>query len=66
MNENEPVIDGKAFAALSEECNTIFDTSKRMPDFVFRRAFDRNFAIEYAYVYLEQFGLLPPENGNVL
>jgi hypothetical protein len=58
MNANEAVSDKGTFAALSEECNAIFDTSKRMPEFVFRRAFDRYFAIEYAYVYEEQFGLL--------
>lgn len=61
MTANELVTDRNTFSALSEECNTVFDTSRRLPEFVFRRAFDRYFAVEYNHVYGEQFALLLSE-----
>ncbi len=56
MTVNELIADKQTFSSLSEKCNTIFDTGKRLPEFVFRHAFEAYFAIEYAYVYREEFG----------
>ena len=56
MNAGELVADKGGFSFLSEQCGKIFDTSKRLPDFVFRRSFAKYFAIEYGHIYGKSFG----------
>ena len=55
MKPNGLVLDEDAFSALSAECERIIDTGKRLPDFVFRRAFARYFAIEYCHIFKKEF-----------
>jgi hypothetical protein len=55
INPPELVADREVFSALSAECEKIIDIHKRLPDFVFRRSFDRYFAIEYAHIYRGEF-----------
>ncbi len=47
----EVVSDPATFSRLSEECETIIDTKKLLPDFVFRKLFPKYFATEYAVLY---------------
>ena len=51
MNCPELVTDPAKFSALRDEVEKIVDTRKRLPDFVFRRAFARYYAVEYAHAY---------------
>ena len=56
MNAGELVADKEVFSFLSGQCGKIFDTSKRLPDFVFRHCFAKYFAIEYGHIYGKSFG----------
>jgi hypothetical protein len=56
MNAGELVADKEVFSFLSGQCGKIFDTSKRLPDFVFRHCFSKYFAIEYGHIYGKSFG----------
>jgi len=66
MTVNELIVDRRTFSSLREECHTIFETGKRLPDFVFSHPFDRYFAFEYAYVYRPEFGLLVSRLSGLL
>ena len=52
----ELITDPKTFRDLRAECEKVIDTGKRLPDFVFRRKFDRHYAFEHAYVCRREFG----------
>jgi len=56
MTSPELIVDREVFSFLSAECEKIVDTGKRLPEFVFRRAFAAYFAIEYGHLYQESFG----------
>jgi hypothetical protein len=56
VNSPELVSDREVFSQLSEECEKIVDTRKRLPDFIFKRPFGKYFAIEYAHIYRKEFG----------
>ena len=56
INPPELVCDNETFSVLSGECENVIDTKQRLPDFCFRRAFDRYFVIEHAYIYKKEFG----------
>ena len=58
MNTTELVADPEVFSFLSAQCDEVIDISKRLPEFVFRRAFGKYFAVEYAHLYKSQFGKL--------
>ena len=58
MSATELVADGKEFLRLMSQCEGIIHTEKRLPEFVFRRPFARYFAVEYAHIYRQQFGVL--------
>lgn len=55
MKTPELVVEKEQFLASAEECQTILDTRKRLPDFVFRRTFPRYFVIEHAHVFGKDF-----------
>ncbi len=55
-NYNELISDEIAFHRLKAECERVIDIKKRFPEFVFQRAFDKYFAIEYAQIYKKEFG----------
>jgi len=57
MRANELIIDKEVFSVLSDECEEIIDTRKRLPDFVFQRSFARYFAIEHPHIGRKEFGL---------
>ncbi len=54
----ELISDRERFRRLAAQCEEVIDTSKRLPEFVFRRRFARYFAVEYAHVYKPLFGSL--------
>jgi len=56
MNPTELIAETEGFFALSEECEKIIDTRKRLPDFVFQRPFARYFAIEHVHIFKKEFG----------
>jgi hypothetical protein len=56
INPSELIVDREAFSALAGECGKVINTGKRLPDFVFQRAFARYFAIEHAHVHRKEFG----------
>ncbi len=56
MNPVELNTDKETFFALSEECEKVIDTRKRLPDFVFQRPFARYFAIEHVHIFKKEFG----------
>jgi hypothetical protein len=57
VRPSELIVDEKAFATLSGECNRIINVNKRLPDFVFKCPFPRYFAIEHAHVFTKEFGV---------
>jgi hypothetical protein len=57
MRANELIIDKEVFSVLSDECEKIINTRKRLPDFVFQRSFARYFAIEHSHIGRKEFGL---------
>ena len=57
MRPSELVIDREVFSVLSDECEKIIDTRKRLPDFVFQRSFARYFAIEHSHIGRREFAL---------
>ena len=65
MNLTELIIEKEAFFALSEECEKIIDTRKRLPDFVFQRPFARYFAIEHVHIFKKEFGLFLFKLSNI-
>jgi len=60
------VTDRERFLSLSSECDRVVDTTKRLPDCVFRQAFARYYAIEYAYVFREEFGTFLSQMAHVV
>ena len=58
MSAIELVSDAETFLRLSAQCEEVFDTSKRLPEFVFHCHFARCFAVEYGHLYRPQFGSL--------
>jgi hypothetical protein len=52
---NELVVDKKVFSVLTEECEKVVNTRKRLPDFVFQRAFAKYFAIEHVHIFKQEF-----------
>jgi hypothetical protein len=57
MRPPELIIDKEVFSVLSDECEKIINTRKRLPDFVFQRSFARYFAIEHSHTGRKEFGL---------
>jgi hypothetical protein len=55
MHPPEVVVDREVFSALKAECEKLIDTQKRLPDFVFRRAFANYVPIDCAYIYTHKF-----------
>ncbi len=55
MDPPELVADSEVFSALSDECEKIIDTQKRLPGFVFRRPFAKYVPIDYAYIERQEF-----------
>lgn len=51
----ELVADREVFSALSAECEKIINTTKCLPDFVFRHPFGRYFVIEYPHTTVPKF-----------
>ena len=66
MDHQELVTDRGLFLSLSAESETIVDPKKRLPEFVFRQTFAKYYAIEYGYIYGEEFGRLLSSIANVL
>lgn len=54
-NLPELITDSDAFLGLRGQCESIIDTQKRLPEFVFRRSFAKYFAIEYGEIYRKEF-----------
>lgn len=52
----ELVVDRDVFSVLRGECEKIIDTRKRIPDFVFRRAFAKYVVVEHSYIWSNDFG----------
>lgn len=65
MNDGELITNRKAFSFLSRECEKIIDTSKRLPEFVFRRSFNKYFVIEYAHIYKKEFAAFLSQMSTV-
>ena len=65
MRANELIIDREVFSVLSDECERIIDTRKRLPDFVFQRSFARYFAIEHSHIGRKEFGLFLFKMSNI-
>jgi hypothetical protein len=65
MNARELITDEKSFLRLRAQCEEIIDTEKRLPEFVFRRPFEKYFAIEYAHIYKLKFGALLREMSGI-
>jgi hypothetical protein len=55
-NPSELIVDREVFSSLAGECETIINTQKRLPDFVFPKSFARYFVIAHAYVFRNDFG----------
>lgn len=66
MKASQLVLDEETFSFLKGECETIIDTRKRLPSFVFKRLFAKYFAIEYAYLYRKEFGVFLSKMSNIL
>jgi len=66
MTVSKVVSDAEAFSHLCGECEKIIDTRKRLPDFVFRRSFAKYFAIEYAYLYRQEYAAFLSKISNIL
>lgn len=58
MTSKEVISNKESFLALRSQCEELFDTKKRLPDFVFRHKFPQYCAIEYRHVYGKVFGEL--------
>jgi len=56
-NFPELVAERHAFLNLRDQCETIIDTQRRLPDFVFRRSFAKYFAIEHYEIHRKEFAL---------
>lgn len=56
INFPELVCDRDIFDIRRRECESIIDTQSRLPDFVFRRAFDSYFVIEHTLLHWKEFG----------
>ena len=65
MRANELIIDKEVFSVLSDECEKIINTRKRLPDFVFQRSFPRYFAIEHSHIGRKEFGLFLFKMSNI-
>lgn len=65
MNPVELITDKEAFVALSEECEKVIDTRKRLPDFVFQRPFAKYFAIEHVHILKKEFGSFLSKLSNI-
>jgi hypothetical protein len=65
MTARELIIDKEVFSALSDECEKIINTRKRLPDFVFQRSFARYFAIEHSHIDRKEFGLFLFKMSNI-
>jgi len=63
-NLPELVTDRNAFLDLRRECETIIDTQKRLPEFVFRRPFAKYFAIEHFAIQRKEFILFLSRLAN--
>jgi hypothetical protein len=66
VDSRELVTDRELFLSLGSECDRVVDTTKRLPDRVFRQAFARYYAIEYPHVYREEFGTFLSQIAHVL
>ncbi len=56
INVTEAISDRQEFLRLAAQCEEIVDTSKRLPDFVFRRPFAKYYAVEYTHFYGSRSG----------
>ncbi|HTS16298.1 MAG TPA: hypothetical protein VMP11_01875 [Verrucomicrobiae bacterium] len=54
-NPPELVTDRNVFLGLRQQCETIIDTKKRFPEFVFRRSFAKYFAIDHGEIHRKEF-----------
>jgi len=66
VDDKELVTDREDFLLLSSESEKVVDPKRRLPDFVFRRRFSRYYAIEYGYIYREEFGRLLSRIADIL
>jgi hypothetical protein len=65
MATSELVVEKAAFVLLSEECEEIINTRKRLPDFVFRKSFPHYFVIEYVHIAGQSFGDFLSEMSDI-
>ena len=65
MNNIELISNPREFLRLAAQCDEIICTAKRLPDFVFKRPFEKYYAVEYAHLYRRTFGALLREMSVV-
>lgn len=52
---SELIVDKDEFLLLWQDCNKVFDTTRRLPDPVFRIPFKKNYAFERAQIFMNDF-----------
>lgn len=57
MNYSELITDSNVFSVLCDECDFIFDTSKRLPERVFRNNFAECYAFEHGMIMHKDFAI---------
>ena len=56
IDENTQLVkDSETFHALSDECNAVFNTTKRLPEYVFQRPFVRYYPFEHGLIMRKAF-----------
>jgi len=58
MQYTELISDVSTYSVLRDGCASVFDTSKRLPEYVFRRKFTNYYAFEHGFIGYEGFAAL--------